>query len=287
MGERGHSKDHRPDLKQMVVGAVIDGEGRPVCCEMWPGNMSDAKTLMPVVDRMRNEKAVRDDVLSHPGRFRKVDDNLQMKEVGLDGRRYVVCFNPNEAKKDAAERETILASLKEKLKQGAKSLVGNRGYRKYLEVKTGTVTIDRSKVESEARYDGKYVLVTNLPPDFETSDVALRYRELLQVENLFRALKSALRTRPIYHQNESAIKGHIFCNFLALMLLKELQLRLQSKGWKLEWDESGAIWKRFLKSKSRNQVILFIFAPTLSGSAAKFFRRRVWLFRRQCEIDKM
>ena len=190
-----------------------------------------------LVDRMRNEKVVRDDVLARPGRFRKVDDTLQVKKVRLDGQRYVICFNPDEAKKDAAERETILASLKEKLKQGAKSLVGNRGYRKYLEVKTGTVSIDRSKVESEARYDGKYVLVTNLPPDFETSDVALRYRELLQVENLFRALKSALRTRPIYHQNESAIKGHNFCNFLALMLLKELQLRLRSKGWKLEWDD--------------------------------------------------
>ena len=53
LGKRGHTKDHRPDLKQMVVGAVIDNEGRPICCELWPGNTADVKSLVPVVDRLR------------------------------------------------------------------------------------------------------------------------------------------------------------------------------------------------------------------------------------------
>ena len=52
IGAYGHSKDHRPDLKQMVVGAVLDNEGRPICSEMWPGNTTDVKTLLPVVDRL-------------------------------------------------------------------------------------------------------------------------------------------------------------------------------------------------------------------------------------------
>jgi hypothetical protein len=53
IGKRGFSKDHRPDLNQMVVGAIIDDKGRPVCCEMWPGNTTDVKTLIPVTDRIR------------------------------------------------------------------------------------------------------------------------------------------------------------------------------------------------------------------------------------------
>ena len=58
LGERGHNKDHRPDLKQMVVGAVIDNEGRPICCEMWPGNTADVTSLAPVVDRLRSRFSI-------------------------------------------------------------------------------------------------------------------------------------------------------------------------------------------------------------------------------------
>lgn len=58
LGELGHSKDHRPDLNQMIVGTVLDGEGRPVCCELWPGNTTDVKTLIPVVDRLRSRFAI-------------------------------------------------------------------------------------------------------------------------------------------------------------------------------------------------------------------------------------
>ena len=59
IGQRGFSKDHRPDLYQMVVGAVLDGQGRPICCELWPGNTTDVTTLIPVVDRLRSRFGVR------------------------------------------------------------------------------------------------------------------------------------------------------------------------------------------------------------------------------------
>ena len=52
--KRGFSKDHRPDLKQMVVGVVINDEGRPICCEMWPGNTTDVKTLVTISEHMRH-----------------------------------------------------------------------------------------------------------------------------------------------------------------------------------------------------------------------------------------
>jgi len=312
IGEYGFSKDHRPDLQQMVVGAVLDGEGRPICCQMWPGNTADAKTLLPLVDRfrrrfgvekmtfiadrgmisrntieqlearkqtyilgcrLRKEKAVRDDVLSHPGRYQIVDETLHVKEVKLDGRRYVICFNPAEAVKDAKDRETVIASLQDKLKQGAKSLIGNRGYRKYLKIKGEAVSIDQEKLQSEARFDGKYVLATNLPPEeLSTADVALRYKELWQVENIFRSMKTTLQTRPIYHQNDAAIMGHVFCSFLALMLLKEMQLRIHTKGWKLEWNDIKRDLEALVEIELEDAGEIFNLRTNLQGICGKVFQ---------------
>lgn len=211
VGAYGNSKDHRSDCKQMVVGAVLDQEGNPVCCEMWPGNAADVKSLIPVVDRlrsrfgigqvcivadrgmisaetveqlesgergwkyilgarMRKQNEVREQVLSVAGRYRVVHPKsrikkdpspLKVKDVVIDGRQYVVCVNEDQALKDAADREAILEALKGQLKRGDKSLVGNKGYRKYLKSTGKGFAIDEKKVLEEARYDGKWVLRTN------------------------------------------------------------------------------------------------------------------------------
>jgi len=285
LGEYGHSKDHRPDLKQMVVAAVLDGEGRPVCCELWPGNTTDVTTLVPIVDRlrsrfsiericivadrgmisaktiqelespqrhwqyilgarMRKQQEVSCEVLSRGGRYqtvhpartnRKDPSPLKVKEVVVEGRRYVVCLNEEEARKDAHDREAIVASLQEQLKQGDKSLVGNRGYRKYLKQSKGKFEVDEAKIQREARYDGKWVLRTNT--DLPTVDVALKYKQLWMVEQVFRSTKSILQTRPIWHKCDETIRGHVFCSFLALVLRKELEDRLEANGQKLEWAD--------------------------------------------------
>ncbi len=172
IGQRGHTKDHRPDLKQMIVGVVLDGQGRPICCELWPGNTADVTTLIPVVDRlrkrfsvskvcivadrgmisketieelekpergwlyilgarMRAQKEVNEDVLARAGRYRVVHPKreesdapspLDVKEVWVENRRYIVCRNQDEARKDAADREAIVASLREKLQAGEKGM---------------------------------------------------------------------------------------------------------------------------------------------------------------------
>jgi hypothetical protein len=274
LGRHGKSKDHRPDLKQMVVGAALDGEGRPVSCELWPGNKSDAKALIPAIDRlrerfgigkatlvadrgmisketirqlerrklgyilgarMRSVKEVRLEVLARQGRYRTVRDNLRVKEVVVKGRRYVVCHNPDQAKKDRADREAILASLPGALSKGPKSLVGNKGYRKYLAVERGSVSIDHAKAREEARYDGKFVLRTNL--DLDAGEVAVKYKELWRVERAFRTVKSILETRPIYHKQDETILGHVFCSFLALVVMHEMDKRLQAKRLDLEWED--------------------------------------------------
>ena len=274
LGQYGNSKDHRPDLKQIVVGAVLTEDGRPVCNEIWPGNQADADALLPVVDRlrqrfgikqvcwvadrgmisqdtieglearkmeyilgarMRRQKEVRIDVLERGGRYHEVAENLRVKEVMVGNRRYVVCHNPQEERKDIAEREAIIKSLQDELKNGSSQLIGNSGYRRYLRVERGAVGINMKKVTEEARYDGKFVLRTNTTLPAE--EVALQYKRLLLVEQFFRAAKSMIRTRPIFHQWDATIKGHVFCSFLALLLYYELQERLNSQGCHLEWDE--------------------------------------------------
>ena len=146
-----------------------------------------------------------------------------------------MCLNVDQAKKDRLDRQAVVASLKDALKNGDKSLVGNKGYRKFLRGGGKQFTVDEDKINEEARYDGKWVLTTNT--DLPTAEVALKYKQLWMVEDVFRSMKSILDTRPIYHRCDEAIRGHVFCSFLALLLRKELQDRLTVKKWKLEWGD--------------------------------------------------
>lgn len=285
LAERGFSKDHRPDLRQMIVGVVLDENGMPLCCEMWPGNTADVTTLVPVVERirtrfqvsrfcivadrgmisqdtltvlekpgsevpyilgtrMRNVKEIKEAVLSRAGRYREVypegksskdPSPLKVNEVRVGENRYIVCVNPRQARKDAADREAIVESLKEQLQRGAKGLVGNKGYRRYLKVDRESVSIDLDKVEEESRFDGKWVLKTNT--DLPAEQVALKYKELWQVEHTFRDLKSTFETRPVFHQRDETIRGHVFCSFLALVLRKALHRKLEEAGHAFAWAE--------------------------------------------------
>jgi len=296
LGKKGNSKDHRPDRNQMVVGAIIDDNGKPVCCEMWPGNTTDVKTLIPVTDRIRNRfnvgqfcivadrgmisnntmaeldgnnipyilgarmrrvNEIKRAVLSRAGRYREVypegrlskdPSPLKVKEVIIEGNRYIVCFNRRQARKDALDRQAITDSLQDKIQKDPKALIGNKGYRKYLKIDRDHIAIDQTKIEADARFDGKWVLktTTDLPPE----QVALKYKELWQVEHVFRDMKSILETRPVFHQKDETIRGHVFCSFLALTLRKELQQRLEAAGNHFEWSEI----KRDLKSLQEIEI---------------------------------
>lgn len=194
--------------------------------------------------RMRRSNEVREQVLNDPGRFRVVHAKsrdpkdpapLKVKEVNVKGRRYVVCVNEDEVKKDRADRAAIVAGLREHLRAGDKSLVGNKGYRRFLKVEGRHFTVDEAKIAEEARYDGTWVLRTST--DLPTAEVALQFKRLWQVEHWFRACKSLLETRPIYHKRDETIRGHVFCSFLALLLRYELQTRLRAQGHDLEWAD--------------------------------------------------
>jgi len=286
IGQHGHSKDHRPDLRQMIVGVAVDSESRPLCCEMWPGNTTDVKTFPAVVARMRDrfkvqeicvvgdrgmvsaetlaafeamdppihyivgvrmrrQKEVSGKVLAsrkrwvevRPERKQKKDlAPLKIKEVKVEDRRYVVCLNEEERRKDAHDREVIVASLRGGLRRGDKSLVGNKGYRRFLKTVGGAhFEVDEEQVEKDALYDGIWVLRTDTDLDAET--VAHSYKMLWMVESIFRTTKSILDTRPIYHKRDETIRGHVFCSYLALLLKVELEERLREQDLYWEWAE--------------------------------------------------
>ena len=276
--KRGHSRDHRSDLPQVVVAVVVDRYGWPISWEVFPGNTADAKAFPSVVSklrerfeigrvivvcdrgmaseanlalladdesspmdyivgcRMRRVKEITREVLSRRGRYHEVSEKLKVKDVRVEGKRYVICVNEEEAVKDALARDAIIADLEEKLeKKGAKSLIANRGYGRYLVAEKGALRINFDAVRNDARFDGKFVLRTNT--DLSAEEVAQAYKSLWRVERAFRENKSTFKVRPIFHNTDSQCIGHIITSFLALRLQMHLERALDEKGIRLPWRE--------------------------------------------------
>jgi len=199
------------------------------------------------------------------------DTELRAKEVKLDGRRYVVCRNLAEAAQAARTREAVLATLRAKLRQGDKSLVSNSAYRRYLKTPDEQhFSIDEARVAEDARYDGLYILRTNTR--LQPLNVMRRYRDLLVVEQLFRTEKALLATRPIYHQTDAAIRGHVFCSFLAVVLRKELEERLSSAKLRPEWRALLADLDRLQEIEVEQDGKHFILRTPVTGVAGKVFQ---------------
>jgi hypothetical protein len=185
---------------------------------------------------LRRERAVAEEVLARPGRYQQVADNLEVKEVRLGERRYIVCRNPIEAKQDAADRAALLTKLRQTLEHdGPKAVVGNRGYARFLRIAKGSVTLNEAAIAREARLDGKFVLTTST--ELPAAAVAKAYKSLWRVERAFRTLKSTLDVRPIFHQRDDSVIGHITGCFLALRLEVDLQRRLDAKGLAVPWPD--------------------------------------------------
>jgi transposase len=322
LGERGYSKDYRPDLNQMILGLVVDGDGRPICTEMWPGNTADVTTLLPVVDRLRSrfhigrvcvvadrgmisaetiagleerkleyilgarertDALARKIVLANDDPFVPLliereagETQLFIKQVKAEGRRYIVCRNEAEAEKDRADREAILAGLIRQLEKGDKALIGNSAYRRYLRKSAAAkgrpaFEIDAGKLAEEARFDGVFVLRTNA--HVTPLQAVLRYRDLLQVEALFYRAKAATRTRPIFHSSDAAIRGHVFCSFLALALQKHLDDLLREAGLKPEWKGLLRDLDRLTETTIRHNGADWRVRSDASPAVAALFRR--------------
>jgi hypothetical protein len=185
---------------------------------------------------MRRQKEVNEVVLGRAGRFREVEDNLEVKEVHVGDRRYVVCRNPIEQRKDAAAREAILDKLRKTLEHdGPKAVIGNKGFARFVKITKGAVSINEKAIEADARLDGKFVLRTST--SLSAEEVARAYKSLWRVERTFRESKSTLEVRPIYHHRDDTTIGHIVACFLALRLEVHLQRRLDERGCTASWPD--------------------------------------------------
>jgi len=288
----GMSKDHRPDRVQVMVGVLMTRDGYPVAHEVFPGNTADVNTFKTVLRsvlkrfsvkrcvlvgdrgmiskstireleesgleyilglRMRRDKDG-DRVLKTRGRYRVVEENLQVKEASFDGKRYIICYNPSEAKRQKQTREDVVEKLKKQIRTGVKSLVKNRQYRKFLLIEDKeSIGINEKAIEREAKYDGKWILKTNTSMTAE--EVALAYKSLWQVERAFREMKSSLDLRPVYHWRESRVRGHIMICFLALVLESGLMRALNESSRKATAKGKNASMKDLMADLNKLQAM--------------------------------
>jgi AcrR family transcriptional regulator len=266
----GHSKDHRGDLPQVVVGMAVTRTGIPVRCWCWPGNTTDSALIRQVRDdlrawtlarvvwvgdrgfssaanrrylqrggghyilgeKLRSGSPEATAALSRPGRYQQVAGNLRVKEVRVaDDERFVVCHNPEAADRDAAVRERLLAQLGEAI-AGSDTLSPTKraelrgqlrtkpGLNRFLRTTSGgLLRIDRAAVKTEANLDGKFLLRSS-DPALSAEDIALGYKQLLEVERGWRDMKQILDLRPVYHRREDRIRAHVLLCWLALLLIR-------------------------------------------------------------------
>jgi len=225
--------------------------------------------------------------------FTKIHDNLYVKQVIVDievedskeeskkeekktekktktiSRRYVVCYNPQQAKIDAINRERFKEIIAKKvLEKTDKSWIIKNGYKKYIKLKEDIIEdIDYDKLEKEKIYDGKWVLLTNTK--LEYTEIAKYYKSLWQIENAFKELKSSLDVKPMYHWTEKRIRGHIFICFLALAL----ELGLKNKLIKVSYDEAMEDLKKLQVSLLKVKGIDKLKRTKLVGTAPSVFEQ--------------
>ena len=272
--KRGYSKNGRQDAPQVVVGLAVTRDGFPVRHWVFPGNTVDVTTVAKVKEDlkgwqlsrclfvgdagmvsqanlqslsrgggkyllampMRRGDQVTEQVLGRPGRYRKVAENLEVKEVVVgDGerrKRYALCYNPQEAKRQKNHREQLiheleaeLASLSDQSEGHSKracALRTSARYGRLLKETRRGLEIDRKAIQKLERFDGKFVVHSN-DDTLTAEDMALGYKQQQRVEEAWRTMKSGLKMRPVYHWVPHRIHAHIAITVLSLLLERVIE----------------------------------------------------------------
>lgn len=252
----GFSKAHRSDLKQVVVGLALTGDGVPLSHQVYSGNTNDVSCFTDLINkfvekhqqnavtfvgdrgmishkniqllhdsgynyvlgfRMRTiKKEERAEILNKVN-LKEIKENLEYKDVTYKNLRLVVCYNKERAEKDAKKRQEILERIKNKIAGGKiTAIIDNTEYKKYLKIEGESPKLDQEKISQDQLFDGIFILTTNTK--MRAGEVVSTYRSLWMCEAGFRALKSDLEMGPIYHYKDRRIRSHIFICFLALIL---------------------------------------------------------------------
>jgi hypothetical protein len=311
----GKSKDHRDDLPQVVIGMAVTRDGIPVRVWCWPGNTADSALIRQVKDDMRdwvlariiwvadrgfssaeNRRYLRRGgnhyiigeklrsgsaeataALSRQGRYQDVTANMRVKEVRIsEDERFVICFNPEGAERDAAIRARMLAQLSE-MTGGSDALSRDKraelrgvistkpGLNRYLRITPGgLLRTDARAVKAEENLDGKYLLRTS-DPKLPAEDIALGYKQLLEVERGWRDMKQVIDLRPVYHRKEERIRAHVILCWLALLLTRIAE------------NTCGSTWPALRRELDRIHI------GTFTGPAGTF-RQRTEITKAQRDI---
>ena len=266
----GHSRDHRGDLPQVVVGMAVTREGIPVRVWSWPGSAVDTSLIGQVKEDLRewtpgrvvwladrgfasegNRRVLRrgDDhyilaeklrggsaeavaALARAGRYAELAGGLRVKEVRITGsERFVVCHNPEAARRDEAVRERLLARLEEMI-AGSDRLSASRraelrgairtepGLARLLRTTAGgLLRTDAAAIRAEEKLDGMCLLRCS-DPSLSAEEIALGYKQLWQIERAWREMKQVIDLRPVYHRKEEGIRAHVVLCWLALLLVR-------------------------------------------------------------------
>jgi hypothetical protein len=304
--EYGKSKDSRDDLPQVVIGLAVTREGIPVRVWCWPGNTSDSALIRQVKkdmrdwcpgrviwvadrgfaseqnrrflqqgggaciigEKLRSGSAEAKAALSRQGRYKTVAGNLQVKEVRLPdaGDRFIICFNPDQAVRDAAVRAKMITALEETIAGSDELSVTKRaelrgkistmpGLNRFLRVTPGSLLrTDRARAKAEENLDGKYLL-RSADPHMTAEDIAAGYKQLLEVERGWRDMKSVLDLRPVYHRLEDRIRAHVLLCWLALLLVRVAE------------NQAGQTWPAMRRELQRISI------GTFTGPAGTFRQR--------------
>jgi Transposase DDE domain len=304
--EYGKSKDSRDDLPQIVIGLAVTREGIPVRVWCWPGSTADSALIRQVKkdmrdwslgrvvwvadrgftskanrkflqqgsgayiigEKLRSGSAEAQAALSRQGRYKTVAGNLQVKGVRLPdaGDRFIVCFNPDQAVRDAAVRAKMISQL-EGLIAGSEELSLTKraelrgkistmpGLNRFLRVTPGgLLRVDLGKAKAEENLDGKYLL-RSADPAMTADDIAAGYKQLLEVERGWRDMKSVLDLRPVYHRLEERIRAHVILCWLALLLIRVAE------------NTAGQTWPAMRRELQRIAI------GTFTGPAGTFRQR--------------
>ena len=302
----GKSKDSRDDLPQVVIGLAVTREAIPVRVWRWPGNTADTALIRQVKtdmrdwslgrviwvadrgftsrenrkflqsgggayiigEKLRSGSAEAKAALSRQGRYKTVAGNLQAKEVRLPdaGDRFIICFNPDQAVRDAAVRGKMISALEEAIAGSDKLTVVKRaelrgkismmpGLNRFLRVTPGgLLRADRARAKAEENLDGKYLL-RSADPHMSAEDIAAGYRQLLEVERGWRDMKSVLDLRPVCHRLEERIRAHVILCWLALLLIRVAE------------NHTGQTWPAMRRELQRISI------GTFTGPAGTFRQR--------------
>ncbi|HXZ75770.1 MAG TPA: transposase [Streptosporangiaceae bacterium] len=255
----------RQDLREWVLSKVIWVADRGFTSEKNRRALMRGGGGYIIGEKLRSGSAEVKAALSRQGRYKTVRDNLQVKEVRLgdDGDRFIICYNPDQAERDAAIRAKLVAQPEDLIArtdaltaaERAKlegSLTGRPGLKRFLRVTpAGLLRVDKAKVRAEENLDGKYLL-RSCDPHLTAQDIALGYKQLLEVERGWRDMKQVIDLRPVYHRREDRIRAHVVLCWLALLLIRVAE------------NTAGEPWNRIRTELQRQHAV------TWTGPAGTF-----------------